>query len=542
MNYRRLALLFIPILTALFTLGMLHVAARAQAAFASQQSQLPLLSHTKKVLPPTHPANYQLMSTEDWLDFQRFLVTMPATLTMPSTIRVAMTGDWHCEPTATYTVEVVNFNSYVRHVLPNEWPHYWRKEALRAGAMAAKMFAWYWIDRGGWRPDEFDVWDSTCSQWYAPDNPTRNSTDQAIYYTWNWRMVNGSGLLFQPYYKQNDYEYECTPGICMSQEGSNEMANDGYTWDEILLHYYSIRNPQLIYPYTYPAGWSLQFNGLPGDVDENRLLIPVDDPETNQPGPPVDVGAEDFTIEWWMRARSSDYPTTSITITCGASQDWITGSIVLDRWMPEQGGGYGVSLESGRVLFGVTGQTISDSLTLCGNADVVDGQWHHVAVERRASDGQVWLFVDGQLDAAADGPDGDISYPDTLTPTYPSTPYLAVGTWRHDDTGPSGTPPADPFYRGWLDELRFSDLLRYTQPFSLPQTVFITDANTLALYHFDEALGNTIHDTSGAAGGPSDGLRLYGGTVDGPEWQPSGLFRPVYEYSTILPLVMRLFP
>jgi hypothetical protein len=502
MNRRRATLLFVPVLAALLAVALLHVAAQAQAASTNRQFRLLALNRGQSLPDSKRPlANYQQMSAADWQDFHRFLVTMPSTLTLPTTIRVAMTGDPSCVPTATYTVEVVDFKTYVEHVLPNEWLYYWRDEALRAGAMAVKMYAWYWIDRGG-KLDDADVYDSTCDQWYDPENPTRQSTNQAINYTWDWRLLGGSGQLFQPYHKANE-SYGCSPGICMSQEGSNQMASDGYTWDEILFYYYSSRDPQLGYPYTYPAGFALQFNGLPGDLSENRLFIPVDDPETGDPGPPVDIGAQDFTIEWWMRARPSDYPTSSITITCGAGQDWVLGSIVLDRWLPDQGRSYGVSLQSGRVLFGVSGQTISDSLTMCGNAVVVDGGWHHIAVERRAADGQMWLFIDGQLDSTINGPDGDISYPDTLTPTHPSDPFLAVGAWRHETARRPDELLADPFYRGWLDELRFSNTLRYTQPFSLPLSVFVTDTNTVALYHFDEALGNTIHDTSGAVGGPA---------------------------------------
>ncbi|MCA9670843.1 MAG: hypothetical protein KC503_34840, partial [Myxococcales bacterium] len=43
-------------------------------------------------------------------------------------------------------------------------------------------------------------------------------------------------------------------------------------------------------------------------------------------------------------------------------------------------------------------------------------------------------------------------------------------------------------------------------------------ANTAALYHFDEGQGDVIGDSSGAAGGPSDGVRRFGGTPAGPLW------------------------
>src|SRR5215468_10410398 len=49
----------------------------------------------------------------------------------------------------------------------------------------------------------------------------------------------------------------------------------------------------------FAAGHSLRFNGAgAGDID--RVKIRVDDPLTAIPGPPADVGAGDFTIEFWL--------------------------------------------------------------------------------------------------------------------------------------------------------------------------------------------------------------------------------------------------
>lgn len=46
--------------------------------------------------------------------------------------------------------------------------------------------------------------------------------------------------------------------------------------------------------------------------------------------------------------------------------------------------------------------------TLCGNADVVDRSWHHVAVQRRFSDGVMSIYVDGVRDA--EGPMSKLSF------------------------------------------------------------------------------------------------------------------------------------
>jgi hypothetical protein len=60
--------------------------------------------------------------------------------TPPASIRVYHNGPFAPD----YQIHVVDFNSYVKHVLPREMSPSWPTEALRAGGMTAKMYAWYW--------------------------------------------------------------------------------------------------------------------------------------------------------------------------------------------------------------------------------------------------------------------------------------------------------------------------------------------------------------------------------------------------------------
>jgi hypothetical protein len=68
--------------------------------------------------------------------------------------------------------------------------------------------------------------------------------------------------------------------------------------------------------------------------------------------------------------------------------------------------------------------------------------------------------------------------------------------------------------------VRLSSVLRYPTSgnFAPATQPFAPDANTVALYHFDEGQGNIITDSSRAAGGPSTGVRNFGGSPAGPEW------------------------
>jgi hypothetical protein len=261
-------------------------------------------------------------------------------------------------------------------------------------------------------------------------------------------------------------------------------------------------------PYVPASGnYSLRFFGN-GVNDIDRVKIQID------PHVPADVGVTDFTLEFWMKANPGD--NSSNAVSCNTNDGWITGNIIFDRdiWGPGDYGDFGVSLTGGKIAFGVSYG--SSGNTICGNIVTTDGQWHHVAVTRRFSDGQLCIFVDGQQDTCGPGNVGsnrDVSYRDGRSTSFPnSDPFLVIGAEKHD-AGPSY-----PSYRGWIDEVRLSNTLRYTGNFTRPSAPFIPDGFTVALYHFDEGSGNTINDSSGAAGGPSHGVRKYGGSPPGPEW------------------------
>jgi hypothetical protein len=253
------------------------------------------------------------------------------------------------------------------------------------------------------------------------------------------------------------------------------------------------------------AGTSLRFfgNGVaaPG---LDRVEIPLDAPPR-----PVDVGAGDFTLELWLKALPGE---NASAVICNSGNDaWIEGNIALDRdvFGPGDWGDWGVSLMSRRLAFGVSEG--SSGATACGLTIVDDGLWHHVAFTRRASDGLMQIYLDGFLDASVSGPPGDVSYRDGRS-SATKDPFLVLGAEKHD----AGA--AFPSYSGWMDELRISTVRRYTTAFTPPSGPFTTDASTAALYPFDEATGNHVGDSSGAAGGPSHGTRQFGGSPAGPLW------------------------
>jgi hypothetical protein len=225
---------------------------------------------------------------------------------------------------------------------------------------------------------------------------------------------------------------------------------------------------------------------------------------------PVNIGATDFTIEFWLRFQSGQN-------TSGPCQEggdnWIYGNIIFDRDIFDNGdyGDFGVSLYGGRIAFGV--HNGSNGYTICGNTTLAANTWHHIAVVRLTS-GQMRIFVNGVLDRQYDGPAGNVSYRVGRGITgnqWYNEPFLVIGAEKHDYD-----PSTYPSFSGWVDEVRISNVARYASNFTPPNAPFTPDANTVGLYHFDEGSGTVVQDSSGAAGGPSHGQRRVGGPNNGP--------------------------
>lgn len=265
--------------------------------------------------------------------------------------------------------------------------------------------------------------------------------------------------------------------------------------------------------------FAIAFGGT-GRADIDRVKIPLRDSGDQPTG--ANVGVTDFTIELWLRARPGANPAPAVE--CGDNVNWINGNIVLDRDRFNQGRSHGLSLSGGTVVFGVS-NAAQEKRTICGRTAVDDDRWHHIAVTRVLDSGALRIYVDGRLDAeAAGGPAGDISYPaaavpeaacDGGQPCTRSDPFLVLGAEKHD------AGPEYPSFRGLIDELRLSTVIRYEASFDPPQRRFAPDGQTAALYHLDEGEGQVVRDAATTQVEPSDGVVRVGGEPGGPRWVDS---------------------
>jgi hypothetical protein len=111
--------------------------------------------------------------------------------------------------------------------------------------------------------------------------------------------------------------------------------------------------------------------------------------------------------------------------------------------------------------------------------------WHHVAAvfdnEYTASEDLLALYVDGGVAVSSTAAE--------WTPGIPNS-SSAVNIGAYVGVNPSV---------GWLEETRLSNIVRYSgASATVPATAFSNDANTQALWHFNEAVGSTVFtDVSG---------------------------------------------
>lgn len=183
---------------------------------------------------------------------------------MPATIRVGIVFDYtsqatfnatwdnrHCstwlangEPV--YEVREINFRQYIKDVLPNEWGASWHTESLRAGAVAAKMFAWWRYNLlelyTSVRPQGVHVVNNTCDQFYLPGYANAQ-TNAAVDDTWPYRLHNNESVVEIHYLATASQcaNAQATWGWprCLPQWETQYMAQAGASWQDILYQYYS---------------------------------------------------------------------------------------------------------------------------------------------------------------------------------------------------------------------------------------------------------------------------------------------------------------
>lgn len=260
----------------------------------------------------------------------------------------------------------------------------------------------------------------------------------------------------------------------------------------------------------FAQNYALKFSGM-GVNDVDRVKIPITN--TSQL---INIG-KNFTIEFEINCLISDNPKGG-NANQGNNDDWTLAHIIIDRdiFGPGEYGDYGISLANGYILFGVNNG--SESYTLKSNSKVKDNSWNHIALTRDTL-GNMAIFINGKKDATfSNGPKGDISYKIGRNTVWPNDPYVVFAAEKHDydnNTYPS--------YKGMLDNVRFSNIIRYTNDFNSDTVKFSADNSTVAYYDFNEGSGEVLLDKATIGNVRSNGIIKYSNNPVSPVWINRGV-------------------
>jgi parallel beta-helix repeat protein len=172
-----------------------------------------------------------------------------------------------------------------------------------------------------------------------------------------------------------------------------------------------------------------------------------------------------FTVEFWLKVDSVS---------------WTWSGLIGKGGPPFNRRNYSVSLNPSKFLRFSYHNAAGDEVYLDTPADSIKiGQYHHVAAVLDVLHGLMKIYVDG-VEKATRAPAG-----------YPATNDAPLWVGRNCD-GTDGD-----YFTGALDEVRISNIARYSSPFFPQATPFAADANTVALWHMDEVGSLSVVDSSG---------------------------------------------
>ena len=202
----------------------------------------------------------------------------------------------------------------------------------------------------------------------------------------------------------------------------------------------------------------------------------------------ADGAAEPDASEW---ALEFDGQTAEVATTLKGPVDM--SLVTIEAWL-QPGGSEAETAHQRVVAFGTDQLSVSNDAYLTqftgvdgklggvrSRATAKPGFWQHVASVLNKDRGL--LFVDGKLVGSQVMPQG--LHRGNLDGS--SKPWFLIGYHGH---------PSQPRFKGRIQAFRISRSARYAADF-VPQQTWLPDAETLALYRFDEGRGDELKDSSG---------------------------------------------
>jgi hypothetical protein len=170
-----------------------------------------------------------------------------------------------------------------------------------------------------------------------------------------------------------------------------------------------------------------------------------------------------WTIEWWVRTTDDDPGISGLDISLAGLAEFATPVrfTMVDPGLNDAWRCIGQNGEHGRRVMNAA-------------------EWVHFAMVSRGTDsttGNITWFING----VEQQPNPDISDLYNDASVYPTNRNFSFGFFKSDGS--------ISFSGGvYWDEIRISNTQRYTSNFTPSTSAFVSDENTLALFHFDNDL------------------------------------------------------
>ena len=186
-----------------------------------------------------------------------------------------------------------------------------------------------------------------------------------------------------------------------------------------------------------------------------------------------------YTIEgWWYQptnVAAGIYPTLIATGAVGDNKGWMISS----------------EPTTNKIAFITSPNGSSGMSVLLYSGNLSAATWNHWAVVRSSS--VLTLYINGTASGSTYTTTGN-----SIASTYPL--YIGGGVGGLSDNNFSSSSATVVNLNGYLDEIRISNIARYTATFTPSTTPFQNDANTLLLLHMDGTNASTVFiDDNGIA-------------------------------------------
>ena len=201
---------------------------------------------------------------------------------------------------------------------------------------------------------------------------------------------------------------------------------------------------------------------------------------------------EEHTVGLWHldnafgTALSFDGQNDYVEVPYSTSLD-ITGEITIEAWVYAKGTGkmlkisckrdasmpfYFIGVDHGKLYAGLGNN--STQVVTKKTTELPLNEWHFVAMSYSDTENKIWLYLDGELKEEVPC---NISLVPFLSDLLIGAQYQSGSYYQ--------------FFDGIIDEVRISNVARSSFDLTSP---FNVDANTAALWHFDENFGQIAYD------------------------------------------------